>query len=422
MATGTLSPDPWLTVENASGVPYVGAKIYTYLAGTTTPVATYTDVGLTVANANPIVTDSAGRYVAFLTPGASYKYVIQDANGASIRTQDNIPAVPAASGNVDITGTAGEALTAGQAVYLSDGSGSKTVGQWYKADAANTYSSTGAITVGIVPASISSGAAGTVREDGQATGLTSLTIGTTYYIGTAGALTSTPPSNARLLGIADSTSSLIMAATPSFIANNPAVTANKVLAGPSSGAAAALTLRTLAGADLTSAAAVRVLDRKVTSTTVVSSVTETVVYTFSVPANTLSTNKALRCTLLGDYFNNSGGNANLAIKGKFGGTTFYTAAVAAFTSSATHRGQYLVMYLQALNATNAQAVYTNWISIGSGGVSGAATSAEFTFYGFYEAMAEDSTGALTFQITVQHDTNAATVSFKELSVLLEVVE
>jgi hypothetical protein len=38
-------------------------------------VATYTDVGLLIANTNPIIADSSGRFVAFLTQGLSYKFV-----------------------------------------------------------------------------------------------------------------------------------------------------------------------------------------------------------------------------------------------------------------------------------------------------------------------------------------------------------
>lgn len=208
MATGTLAPDPWLTVENGSGVPYIGAKVYTYIAGTTTPAATYSDVGLTTPNANPIITDAYGRYLAFLVPGASYKFVVQDSTGAAIRTQDNILAVPANSGNIDVPGTAGEALTAGQVVYLSAGDGSKVSGSWYKADPANAYSSLFP-PIGMVPASIASGGSGTVRMAGQMTGLTSLTIGTDYYLGTAGAL-STTNTGGRRIGRADTTSTLIM--------------------------------------------------------------------------------------------------------------------------------------------------------------------------------------------------------------------
>lgn len=213
MASVTLAPDPYLTVLDTNGNPVSGAKINTYIAGTTTPQATYTDSTGTVANANPIIADSAGRYVAYLLPGASYKFAITDSAGVAIRTQDNIGSVPAASGAQDDTGTAGEALTAGQAVYLSDGSGGKNAGQWYKADSTNTYSST-TPGVGMVPASITLGASGTIRQAGQVTGLSSLTLGADYYVSTAGTITSTAPTNARLLGRADTTSSLVLYGNP----------------------------------------------------------------------------------------------------------------------------------------------------------------------------------------------------------------
>jgi hypothetical protein len=214
MASGTLTPTPYQTVFDANGDPVSGALINTYLAGTTTPVATYTDVGLTVANANPIVADSSGRYVAFLSPGGSYKYVITTALGAAIRTVDNITAVPASSASLDVSGIAGETLAAGKAVYLSDGSGGKTAGKWYLADPANTYSSSAAVAVGMTPAAIATDATGSIRLAGGMTGLSSLTVGSTYYASTSGALTATQPTNARIIGVADTTSSLVLNANP----------------------------------------------------------------------------------------------------------------------------------------------------------------------------------------------------------------
>jgi hypothetical protein len=215
-ATYTLAPLAYQTVLDTNGNPVSGAKICTYLAGTTTPTATFSD-SIGTPNANPIVADSSGRFVAYLLPGASYKFIFQDAtgtaatcNGVVIRTQDNISAVPAAAVNLDVTGTAGEALTAGQAVYLSDGSGSKAAGQWFKADSANAYSSSVAVSVGMVPTSIVSGAAGTIRLAGQMTGLSSLTLGGAYYVGTAGAITATAPANARKIGEADTTTTLVL--------------------------------------------------------------------------------------------------------------------------------------------------------------------------------------------------------------------
>ena len=226
-ATGTLMPSPFQTVLDTAGNPISGAKICTYLAGTTTATATYTDAALSVANTNPIVADSAGRFTAYLSLGTSYKFVYQDAtgtagvcNGVTLKTVDNVFAVPSSASNVDIAGTAGEALTAGQVVYLSDGSGGKTAGQWYKADSANTYSST-LPEIGMAQASMAAAASGTMRLVGSVTGLSSLTVGSTYYVGTAGAVTATAPTNARALGVADTTASLVLKDVPSSaIADN----------------------------------------------------------------------------------------------------------------------------------------------------------------------------------------------------------
>lgn len=213
MATGTLTPWPRYTVLNSAGKPISGALLNTYIAGTATPIATYSDVGLTTPNANPIVANSSGQIgPVFLTPGSSYKFLFTNPDGSQLYSQDNIAAAGGAA-NTDVIGTAGEALTAGQAVYLSDGSGGKAAGSWFKADNANTYSST-TPEVGVVPASISNGATGIIRTGGQATGMSSLTVGTVYYIGTAGAVTSTQPTNARIIGQADSTTTMILGFIP----------------------------------------------------------------------------------------------------------------------------------------------------------------------------------------------------------------
>jgi hypothetical protein len=92
--TGTQVPVLYQTVLDSNGHPVAGAKIYTYLAGTTTPTTTWTDATLGTPNSNPIIADSAGRWSAYLQPGAGYKFVIQDASGAAIRTIDNVVGLP----------------------------------------------------------------------------------------------------------------------------------------------------------------------------------------------------------------------------------------------------------------------------------------------------------------------------------------
>ena len=93
--TGIISPSPFLTVLDNSGRTVNNACVWTYAAGTTTPIATYTDQALSVPNTNPIRSDSAGRFTAFLVQGTSYKFVYEapctpPAHGSVYRTADNI--------------------------------------------------------------------------------------------------------------------------------------------------------------------------------------------------------------------------------------------------------------------------------------------------------------------------------------------
>jgi hypothetical protein len=217
---GTVMPSPYQTLFDTNGDPVAGGLVWTYAAGTSYPYPTYTDVSLSTPNPNPIVADSAGRFTAWLPPATSYKFVFEGAavppaHGAVIRSIDNVTPVPSLSGYVDLPVTAGEALGALTVGYLSDGSGGKTAGQWYLADAANAWSSTIPV-VGFVITPIAVGARGYVRVVGSVVGLVVVT-GSSYYIGTGGALQTTPPpANVRRVAVADSTSSLTITAGPSL--------------------------------------------------------------------------------------------------------------------------------------------------------------------------------------------------------------
>ena len=78
-----------------SGNVLSGGKIYTYAAGTTTQVATYTSNTGATANSNPIVLNSAGRvpYEIWLTDGQNYKFVLKDSNDVLIGTWDNLSGI-----------------------------------------------------------------------------------------------------------------------------------------------------------------------------------------------------------------------------------------------------------------------------------------------------------------------------------------
>jgi hypothetical protein len=77
-----------------SGNVLTGGLIYTYSAGTTTPLATYTSNLGTSTHPNPIILDASGRVPGgeiWLTTGLGYKFVVKDANNVLIGTYDNIP-------------------------------------------------------------------------------------------------------------------------------------------------------------------------------------------------------------------------------------------------------------------------------------------------------------------------------------------
>lgn len=76
-------------------------NLYTYAAGTTTPLATFTSSTGVTPHANPIVLDSAGRVPGgeiWLTQNQVYKFVLKTAANVTLGTYDNVP------GANDLTG------------------------------------------------------------------------------------------------------------------------------------------------------------------------------------------------------------------------------------------------------------------------------------------------------------------------------
>lgn len=75
-----------------NGVILTGGKIFTYEAGTTTPLATYTSSTGNTAHTNPIILDAAGR-----VPGGEiwnalrlYKFVLKTSADVTLATYDNV--------------------------------------------------------------------------------------------------------------------------------------------------------------------------------------------------------------------------------------------------------------------------------------------------------------------------------------------
>ena len=74
------------------GLPLAGGKIQTYQAGSTTPLATYTDSSGLIANTNPIILGTDGRppSTIWLEDGFFYKFVLSTASDVVIQTYDNL--------------------------------------------------------------------------------------------------------------------------------------------------------------------------------------------------------------------------------------------------------------------------------------------------------------------------------------------
>ena len=76
----TLTPTPKQGFFDNNGRPLVGGKLFTYEAGTTTKLATYTDSTGGSANTNPILLDYRGECDLWIPPNTAYKYVLAPAS------------------------------------------------------------------------------------------------------------------------------------------------------------------------------------------------------------------------------------------------------------------------------------------------------------------------------------------------------
>lgn len=222
--SGTIMPSPVFTGFDDDGNIVSNGLLWVYAAGTSTLVDTWFDADLTTEHDNPIQLDGAGRAIVFLDPAQSYKFRLEEeatppAHGALIWEVDGIQAVPNTAGAIVSLGTAGEDLAAFEACYLSDGSGGKIAGRWYRARGNNAYSST-TPTIGFPSVAILAGAIGSFLTAGDLPVSGPLTIGATYYVDptTAGAITPTKPVSsgqfARRVGQASGAMMLIVSANP----------------------------------------------------------------------------------------------------------------------------------------------------------------------------------------------------------------
>jgi hypothetical protein len=103
----------WQFFDNSGNV-LTGGLLYTYAAGTTTPLATYTSATGVTFNSNPIVLDAAGRPPNEIwLSGVSYKFILKDSTFVQLWSMDNLGGLPSAGTQSYQTATQGQTVFSG---------------------------------------------------------------------------------------------------------------------------------------------------------------------------------------------------------------------------------------------------------------------------------------------------------------------
>lgn len=86
-----LAPSPKFQGIGFGGLPVQFGQLFTYIAGTTTPQATYTDSTQAQQNTNPVILDANASANVWTVFGLTYKFILKDALGNQVYSVDQIP-------------------------------------------------------------------------------------------------------------------------------------------------------------------------------------------------------------------------------------------------------------------------------------------------------------------------------------------
>jgi hypothetical protein len=168
-----------------------------------------------------------------------------------------------------------------------------------------------------------------------------------------------------------------------------------------------------------------VIQRTSLANEVVNTTTETTLYEFSIPGGTLSTNNAVRVTIIGEYFNNSGAGRTLTLRVKYGATTMFDDAFPSLTQSTLRRPYRWEFILSAKDSASSQNM-TGITQIGNVGAAttglgdlGAAPTVAFNV--IQGSASQNSANALDFTVTVQHPVANTLLSITLLYAFVELI-
>lgn len=166
----------------------------------------------------------------------------------------------------------------------------------------------------------------------------------------------------------------------------------------------------------------RLLDADLAVAAATNTVSETTLYTFNIPADTIGTTRALRLTLIGEAVNASGGTAAWTPKITFGGTTVATGASANLNDASNDLPWKIECLIAPNGAADAQRGHTVWRYQATDAASGAFTASGMQqAHAINNALAVDTTAQVTIAFTVVNGT-ATNFNVKLFAAMLELLQ
>lgn len=122
--TAALIPTPIQKFWDNNGAPLASGKVFTYVVGTSTKQATWTDSTQTVPNTNPIILNARGEAPIWLDVAKAYKIVVSpstdtDPPTAALQTTDNVTNPNSIVATVTQYGALGDGSTDDYAAFVA---------------------------------------------------------------------------------------------------------------------------------------------------------------------------------------------------------------------------------------------------------------------------------------------------------------
>lgn len=196
------------------------------------------------------------------------------------------------------------------------------------------------------------------------------------------------------------------------------------LSAPALGAATATTAA--AGDNTTKVATTAAISGRVLSavpSNIASSAAATAVITQSIPGGILGTSRSVRASVIGEFFNNTGGAATIRMVWSYGGTTVADSGVLSYNTAGNSHIVRTDLLLAARAATNAQLGHGQFrvsTAIASGNPADTTTS-DFDTSCLYVAAAVDSTAAQNLVLTITLGAASANLTWTGRYALIELL-